>query len=65
MLIGSGSIEVEQEYIVVTDWYSRIEGNVGHIHIVWLWRRKVKKAKRSIFLFYLFFFEFYQFVILI
>ena len=36
MLIGSSSIEVEQEYIVVTDWYSRIEGNVGHIHIVWL-----------------------------
>jgi len=36
MLIESGSIEVEQKYIVVTDWYDRIEGNIGHIYIVWL-----------------------------
>jgi len=36
MLIESGSMEVEQEYIVVTDWHNRIEGNIGHIYIVWL-----------------------------
>jgi len=35
-LIGSGSIEVEQEHMVVTGWYGRMEGNVGHIHMVQL-----------------------------
>jgi len=34
MLIESGSIEVEQEHIVVIDWYGRIEGYIGHIHMV-------------------------------
>jgi len=34
MLIESGSIEVEQEYIVVTGWYGRMGNNIGHIHIV-------------------------------
>jgi len=34
MLIGSSSIEVEQEYKVVTGWYSRMGGNVGHIYMV-------------------------------
>jgi len=36
MLIESGSIEVEQEHMVVTDWHNRMEGNVRHIHMVQL-----------------------------
>jgi len=53
MLIGSSSTEMEQKYIVVIDWHGRIEGNIRYIHIVQLWRKKVKEAKRrSIFLFY-------------
>jgi len=56
MLIGNGSIEVRQEHMVVTGWYSRMEGNIEHIHIVQLRRREVKEARRrSIFLFYSFF----------
>jgi len=34
MLIGSGSIEVEQEHIVVIDWYGRMEDNIGYIYMV-------------------------------
>jgi len=36
MLIESSSIDVEQKFMVVTGWHSRIGGNVGHIHMVWL-----------------------------
>ena len=35
-LIGSGSIEVEQEHMVVTGWHGRMEDNVEHIHMVQL-----------------------------
>ena len=66
MLIESGSMEVEQKYIVVTDWYDRIEGNIGHIHMVQVQRRKVREARKErTFLFYSFFIESHQFVILI
>ena len=35
-LIGSSSIKVEQEHMVVTEWHGRMEGNVGYIHMVQL-----------------------------
>jgi len=36
MLIGSSSIEIEQEYKVVIGWHGRIGGNVGYIYMVQL-----------------------------
>ena len=52
--------------MVVTGWHGRIEGNIGHIHMVQVQRRKVREARKErTFLFYSFFIESHQFVILI
>jgi len=57
---------MEQKHMVVTGWHGRIEGNIGHIHMVQVQRRKVREARKErTFLFYSFFIESHQFVILI
>jgi len=60
------SIEVKQDHMVMASKHGRQEGNICYVHMVMLWRKEVRKARRSkSFLFYLFLIESYQFVFLI